>query len=218
MVDRIDKIKQDHYRVDETQDPLEEQRKNKEEHEQEEEEEGDSFDKMSSKTDWNILFDKSSLWERNVEVKVEDIDRIKFLGINLRTNPAVLKIRVFLYDGNVINTAFLSISRSLGLQIKNMNRTTHVDVNMLTKESSLWLTIPKDEEMVDDEITNITGTPKETSFSKTFKNLISQKTWMQRLGIIDPVSRRMNREIVGIYLTVVVVASAIIFSIVFMLF
>lgn len=216
MVDRIDKIKPDVYRVEETQDPLEEQRK-QQEHEQTEEEDGDNFDRLAHKTDWQILFDKTNLWKRNVEVKVEDIDRIQFLGLNFKTNPSLLKIRVFLYDGQVINTAFLSVSRSLALKLRERKKSATIDVNLLTSDPVLHLTIPTDEEQVDEEITRITGGPREKSFSKSFKRLISKKTWMQKLGIQDPVSHGINREILGIYVTVLVVISAISFGILFLI-
>lgn len=210
MVDHIPKITDQSFRVHEAKDSTDDEGK-KQQDQQDDDQQSDNFDKLSNKTDWSVLFDQHKLWDRNIEVKVEDIDRIKYLGLNIRSNPALLKIRVFLYDGNVINTAFLSISRSLGLTLKNNLKGSFIDVNQITADTILRLTVPKDEELVDEEITRITES-KEKTFSRTFKILISKKTWMEKLGIQDPVSKRINNEILWIYLTVFIVVSALAFT------
>ena len=218
MVDRVEKTGANPYRVDETKEALDDEGSNNQDQGDENEGDADNFDKLNKKTNWKSLFDKSDLWQRNVEVKIEEIDRIKFLGINLNTNPALLKIRVFMYDGAEIHTAFMAISRVQAMQLKNFNSSAHIDVNLLTTEASLWLTIPHDEAAVDKEITKITkGLPKEWTFSQTFRMLVSRKTWIERLGIQDPVSKRINNEIVWVYLTSLTVASTIFFAVVYMM-
>lgn len=213
MVDQINKIHDNAFRVHEAKDSTEEE----EQRPSNEEADGepDVFDSLANKTNWKILFDKSNLWDRNVEVKIEDIDRIKLLGINLKTNPALLKLRVFLFDGEIINTAFLSVSRSLGLKIKN-SKDASINVNDLTNERSLWLTLPTDENLLDEEITRITSIPKEVTLSQTFRMLISKRNWMQRFGIQDPVSRRTNMEILWIYVTVVLLIAFGVFTVLYL--
>lgn len=215
MVDRIEKVGREGYRVDEARDSTDDQSGNAGTEDQGEGE-TDNFKKLANKTDWNVLFDKKDLWRRNVEVKVEDIDKVKLLGVNLKTNPALLKIRIFLYDSTVINTAFLAVSRDVALKFKGASSAS-IDINQLTKESSLWLTMPLNEADVDEEITRITATPKERTFSTTLKLLISKKTWLEKLGIQDPVSKSINREIMGVYITVVTLISAVTFAIVYLL-
>ncbi len=215
MVDRVEKTNANLYRVDEARDSTDDQSGNQTEGG--DEAESDNFEKLANKTDWKVLFDKNSLWKRNVEIKVEDIDKVKLIGVNLKTNPALLKIRVFLFDGSVINTAFMSISRDVALKFNSMKSAT-INVNQLTRESSLWLTLPVNEELVDDEITRVSVVPKERTFSTTLKMFIFKKTWMEKLGLKDPVSKSVNREIMGAYITIVALISAVTFAILYLLF
>lgn len=215
MVDRIEKLNPDPYRIQESKDATDDNSGNKQDAESDND--ADNFDKLNNKTDWQILFDKTDLWKQNTQVKLEDIDKIKLLGVNFKTNPALLNVRVFLFDGNVISSAYLSVPRELALKIKNMPKLSHLDVNMLTRESSLWLTTPKEGIVVDDEITKISHEQHEKTFSQTFKRLISRKNLVQRLGMQDPVSKRVNNEIIWIYLTALVVISAILFGVGYLL-
>ena len=218
MVDRVEnRFEQPHlYRVDGTRDALEEER-SKDGNEGEDEGEPDNFDKLRDSDDLRSLFNKAHLWQRNIEVKVEDIDKIKVLGVNLKTDPSLLKIRIFLYDGQVIPTAFLSISRELGFKVRSLKDTAFIDVNVLTKERVLRITMPKDESQLDEEITKITGTVKEKTFSQTFKRLISKKSWFERLGVQAPVSKKVNNEIVWVYITVIALITVLSFGIMYLL-
>lgn len=208
MVDRIEKMSPDRYRIEGARDALEDEGKNGGDDEGDEAGGKDSFDKLSDRTDWNILFDQEGLWQQNRQVAVEDVATIQFLGINLKTDPSLLKVRVVGRDGQVIPTAYLSVSRYQGLQLKNSEKLAILDVKKLTKERVLWITVPRDEKKLNDEITRLTRQPKERTFSQTFKNFISRKTWLQRLGIQDPVSQRLNSEILSIYVIFLVLLSA----------
>lgn len=216
MVDNINKISDNLYRVHEARDSAddEDQKRNTQD---DDDGDQDNFNKLSDKTNWKVLFDKTNLWNRNVEVKVEDIDRIKLMGLNFRTNPALLKLRVFLFDGSTINTAFISVSRSLALELKSKQGTS-IDVNKLTTENSLWLTLPTDETALDDEITRITEEQPERTFSEAVKMIISGKSLLQKIGLQDPVSKRTNYEILWIYLTVCSVVTVLVFTILFLRF
>ncbi|OVE81602.1 hypothetical protein BVY03_03095 [bacterium K02(2017)] len=217
MVDHIKKIVGETYRVDEPKETLDDDGGQRHEAEEEDEQpQKDKFNQLNNNKDWRSLFDKSNLWQRNFEVKLEDIKKIKFLGLNLNTNPAILKIRVFLNDGHIIQVAFLSLSRTMALKIKKEAQ-TNIDPNLLTNESSLWLTLPKDIQAVDDEITNIINTNQEKTFSQTFKMLVSKKTWLEKFGLQDPVSKRFNKEFLMIYITVIVVSLVVILSMIYLL-
>ncbi len=85
MVDRVEKTNANLYRVDEARDSTDDQSGNQTEGG--DEAESDNFEKLANKTDWKVLFDKNSLWKRNVEIKVEDIDKAwtavgKKVGVN----------------------------------------------------------------------------------------------------------------------------------------
>lgn len=219
MVDRIEKIFPDRYRIEGARDALEDQGKQQNgDDEGDEAGSKDSFDKLSDRTDWNILFDQEALWQQNLQIPVEDVATVQFLGINLKTDPSLLKIRIVGRDGKVVPAAYLSVSRYQGLQLKNENKLAILDVKKLTKERVLWLTIPRDEKKVNEEITRLTRQPKEKTFSQTFKHFISRKTWMQRFGVQDPVSKRLNSEILSIYIILLILVSAAGFILIYLRF
>lgn len=177
------------------------------------EEKGDAYDKLSEKTDWNILFDKSHLWQQSVDVPVEDILELKFVTVNLKTDPCLLQLKASLKDGSTYDPAFLSMSRASGLKLKNLPRGSRLPVGQVTRSRVLTLTVPKDEGRVREEITRVTRNPRERTVSYTLKRIVSRRSWLHRLGVRDPVSQRINAEIVWIYLTVLVLLAAFVFGI-----
>lgn len=215
MADRIDKFDPSAgvYRVDATRDSLEEEKQNQSGEEGEENQ--DSFDKLSEKTDWNLLFEKQNLWKKNIKIPVEDIASIKFLGVNIKTDPSLLNIRIALNDGQVLTQAFLPMARMQGFKFKSTPRLSELDVRQITAGPVLNVTIPADEEELNKEITKITLKPKagEVTFSQRVKNLIHRKSLIQKIGLQDPVSKNVNNEIVGIYVTILVVVVVVIFGI-----
>lgn len=216
MADRIDKFDPNAgvYRVQETQDSLEEEeQKGQEEGENDNQ---DTFNKLSEKTDWNLLFEKQNLWKKNIEIPVEDIASIRFLGINLKTDPSLLSIRVGLNDGQILTQAFLPITRLQGFKFKSMPRLSELNLNLITSGSVLRVTIPADDAAFNKEVTKIMRKPqkaKEVTFSQRVKNLIQRKSLMQKMGVQDPVSKNLNNEIVGIYVTIFMVILVIVFAI-----
>lgn len=215
MADRIDKIDPNvgAYRVQETRDALEEE-KQKQQDEEGEQDQRDSFDKLSEKTDWRLLFEQQNLWKKNIEIPVEEVATIKFLGINLKTDPSLLNIRIAFHDGHVISQAFLPISRTLGFKFKNVPRLADINIKHITMNSVMKVAIPVDEASLSKEITKITQKPKkEVTFSQRVKNLIQRKSFIQKIGLQDPVSKNVNNEIIGVYATLVVAIVAIIFTI-----
>lgn len=216
MVDFVPKVNPETDLIQKTKDALDEEKRQGAEEEdlQQEKKSSDQFGKGELKG----IFDKKSAWQKTIEIKVEDIDRIKFLGVNYKTDPSLLKIRVFLYDGSVINTAFLFVARTLALKLKNLASSAYIDVNWLTRESALKFTIPVDEKHADEEITRVTQGAGEKSFSQKLKNLIVQRTWAQKLGLKNPDTGELNVEIVWVYVTVLVLALAFVAGTVFLLF
>jgi hypothetical protein len=217
MVDKLDHLKYENqvYRVDAARDALEEER---EESQGEDGEEGksDNFDKLKDGKELQSLFNKSHLWQRNIAIKTEDIDKIKLIALNINTEPSLLKIRVFLFDGTTIPTAFLSVSRSLALKLRS-SKSQFIEVNWLTREPVLRVTVPKNERDIDEEITKITHAPKEHTLSQTLKMFVSKKSWLQKLGLQDPVSMQINNEILWVYITIVALISVLSFGVLYML-
>lgn len=215
MADRIDKFDPNAgvYRVQETRDSLEEEQQNQ--GDDEGDENRDSFDRLSEKTDWNLLFEQQNLWKKNIEIPVEEIASIKFLGVNIKTDPSLLNIRVALNDGQVLTQAFLPIARMEGFKFKSTPRLSDLNIKQITSGAILNVTIPANEEELNKEITKITRKPKtgEVTFSQRMKNLIHRKSLIQKIGLQDPVSKSVNNEIVGIYVTILVVVITVIFGI-----
>ncbi|MCP5464708.1 MAG: hypothetical protein H7A33_06770 [Deltaproteobacteria bacterium] len=205
MVERVPKteLNANTYRVDESKDATDDQSGNQQSQDQEGGEgKSDAFERLSEKTNWQVLFNKKELWQRNKEISLEDVDKIKFLAVNLKSNPALLTIRLFLVEDQVISTAFLAVPRTLAMQIKAQGVGSHIDPHLLSQDGKIRVTLPADDDMMDEEITRITNDPKEKSLSTTLRMLVPQKNWWQRLGIQDPVSHEINKEILIIYLTV----------------
>ncbi|MBF0105195.1 MAG: hypothetical protein HQM16_07695 [Deltaproteobacteria bacterium] len=209
MVDYVKKVGPSPYRVDEAKDSLDEDRKRQRGDDDDAEGDKDNFDKSIDQKHLKDLYGKSDLWQRDVEVKVEDVDRIKFLGLSLKTNPALLKMRIFLFDGSVMSTAFMAVSRALAMRLKNYNSSAYLDINTLTDKPTLLVALPKKEEIVDDEITSFTKGHREKTLSETFRMLISKKTLAQKLGITDENTKQVNSEILWVYLTVIIVVMVI---------
>lgn len=218
MVDQINRITPEPnvYRVDETRDALEEET-DKGEQPGEEGQESDNFNQMMDESDWKDLFGKSKLWQKDIQVKVDEINRIKLLGVNIKSNPAVLKVRLFFYDGNVIETAFLKIPRAVALKFRDIKSASFIDVNQLTKDPVIRVSVPKNTFQVDEEITRITGAAKEKSLSQRLKGFVAKKKLSGRLGILDPLSKHLDNEVLWIYVTIVVVISAITFGLIYLL-
>ena len=53
----------------------------------------DSFQALGEKTDWELLFDKSRLWKRGIQVAKDEIEKVIFRKINLKTDPSMILIR-----------------------------------------------------------------------------------------------------------------------------
>lgn len=215
MADRIDKIDPNAgaYRVEATRDSLEEEKQNQEEGE--DGENRDSFDRLGERTDWKLLFEQQKLWKKNIEIPVEEIASIKFLGINIKTEPSLLNIRIALNDGQVLTQAFLPIARLQGFKLKSTPRLSELNPRQITSGAVLNVTVPADEEEFNKEITKITRSlpAKEVTFSQRLKNLIHRKSLIQKIGLQDPVTKNVNNEIVGIYVTIFVVVIVVIFGI-----
>lgn len=214
MVDFVPNIGPERNLVEKTKDALEHQGRGggQEEEAFEQKEKEDRFGKRSGKDHLEAIFDKKNAWQKNVDVKVEDVDRVKFLGVNYKTDPSLLKIRIFLFDGSVIDTAFILIARPLALKLKNLTTSAFIDVNMLTRESLLKVIVPTDEAHADDEITRVTYGDSEKSLSKKLKDFIGKRTWAEKMGLKDSLNGEVRLEILAIYATVLLLGLFFVFG------
>lgn len=216
MVDHVNKINQNIYRVKETSDATDEEKNQAQDGD--EDAQGDEFDQKNA----NSLTARSAgnLMSEQIEVKVEDIDRVKLLNLNLNADPSVLKVRIFMYDGEVIDTALLSVARAKALKIKATQKSAFVDVNLITDDPVIRVSVPGPGAHGDDDITRITVANrfKDITLSQTFKFLRKQKDFLERLGLRDPNSKDVNTEYVWIYVTVLLVAAALTFSALYLAF
>lgn len=197
------------YRVDATRDSLEEE-KGKENPEEGEGEGKPSEFANIKKKDWQQLVDKNHLWKRNLTLKTEEVRAVKILGLNLKSDPSLIKLRIFLNDGREINTAFMSLERSRALKLQTGHESSVTDLKLLTSDQILRVTIPQDEQRVDDEITRVTK--PEVTLSETIKSLVARRSLLSALGVVDLKTNQVNKEILGIYITAAAVLTVIVFA------
>lgn len=145
MADRIDKMgHMEYWRVHAST----ETHKDRGQEEDKRDQEGkDAFSSLQDKTDWKLLLDKSSLWKRNIQILKEEIDKVLFKKINLRTDPSLLRVDILLKGGEKISPAFVSISRAVGLRIKNMNSGDPIPEDLILRDNVLRITIPANPEL-----------------------------------------------------------------------
>lgn len=144
MVDRIDKIDgaENYWKIAASTETDKEKS-----HQEQDSRKKDVFDSLGEKTDWKSLFDKSKLWNHNIQLGRDETKQVLFRKLNLKTDPSLLKVDVELNGGETITPAFISISRSVGLQIKNLKNGDAIPLNLIFQGDLLRLTIPTNPEL-----------------------------------------------------------------------
>ncbi len=148
MVDRIDKTDrvEEYWKIDSSAETY------KDKQQGENEGNPDAFASLSEKTDWKLLFDKSQLWKKNIQVLKEEIKQVVFRKLNLKTDPSLLRIDVELISGEKISPAFLAISRYAALQLKNLKSGDPIPESSIMPDSAvLHITIPSNPELFTEE-------------------------------------------------------------------
>lgn len=216
MVDRISKINShDHPRVDETKDSTEDEGGAQDTGEDEGFAEPDGFNKLIDKTNWQILLDHPRQNQKKLVVKVSEISEMRFLKINLKNNPSLLNVKVFLKDGMTYPSAYISIARHRTVAFQHLRVNAVIDVGDVTEDDKVTLFVPDLKTDFKDEVTRVTNDTGERTFSQTIKLLV-KKTWIQKIGIQDPETRKTNTEIALAYLTVAVVVLSFIFAVIWL--
>lgn len=144
MVDRIDKIDgvENYWKLDSSSETDKEKS-----HQEQDSQKKDAFDSLGEKTDWKALFDKSKLWNHNIQLGRDETKQVLFRKLNLKTDPSLLKVDVELNGGETISPAFLSVSRSIGLQMKDFKNGEAIPLNLIFQGDLLRLTIPTNPEL-----------------------------------------------------------------------
>ena len=138
MVDRLDKVDRlEAWRVQEAPE-------SKKGEAQEQESGKDAFAALNERTDWKLLFEKSRLWKRNIQVTSDEIDKVFYVKINLKTDPSLLRIDILLKGGATISPAFMSVSRMIGLKIKNLKMGDPIPEEYILSNKMLRITVPAD--------------------------------------------------------------------------
>lgn len=167
----------------------------------------DEFSGFQEKTDWNLLFDRSKLWKKNIQLQGSEIQSIVFRKINLKTDPSLLRIDVVLNGGEKISPAFLAISRAQGLQIKNLHSGDLVDPALLLQNESMTVTIPTNPDIFKEAEAPPARMPRQQAPQKTAAGDDGEKTVKaplmpgigKKLGVLDPFSGRLKAEITWVY-------------------
>lgn len=146
MVERIDKTDRLEYWKVGASTESQKDREQKEESPQK-----DAFASLSEKTDWRLLFDKSKLWKRNIQILKEEIKSVVYRKINLKTDPSLLRVDIELNGGEWISPAFLAVSRQVGLKIKNLKSREKIPPDLILNNNILRITVPANPQMFRDE-------------------------------------------------------------------
>lgn len=215
MVERINKISgPDHIRVDESKDATEDDGRKDQGGEEEGEgapPRGDAFDHLRDKTDWKILSEKARSQQKRIEVAIDDVAEMKFLHINLKTNPSLLNLKVRLKDGTSYPSAYFSIARHVALPFQHYQVNARIEAVDLTEANTVTFFVPDVRTDFRDEETRVTHVAEKT-FSQTVKMLV-RKTLLQKIGVQDSETRHANPEIVWAYVTAGVVIAAFLFAV-----
>lgn len=213
MVDRISKINpHDHPRVDETKDSTDDEGQSQDTDEEEGFAQPDGFNKLIDKTNWQILLDQPRQNQKKIIVALSDLSEMRFLKINLKTNPSLLNVKVFLKDGMTYPSAYISIPRHRTVAFQHLRQNAVIDARDVTDDDKVTLFVPDLKMDFKDEVTRVTNPSQERTFSQTIKLLV-KKTWIQKIGIQDPETHKTNAEIATAYLTVAIVVLSLVFAI-----
>ncbi len=114
-------------------------------HKDRKEGEGSSQDQYKNPfetTDWNLFFDKSRLWNKNIQILKEEISQIVFQKINLKTDPSLLRVNIHLNGGEIISPAFISIKRNESLKFKTLPPGQLLPLESILKDKTLHVMVP----------------------------------------------------------------------------
>ncbi len=143
MVDRIDKTDRfEYWQVASSAEAHKDRGQGGDANEENKQSSRDGFASLGEATDWRLLFDKSKLWKRNIQVSRDEVKKVVFRKINLKTDPSLLRVDVELNGGETISPAFLSISRSVGLKIKNLQAGDTIPDDLIFQKDILSITTP----------------------------------------------------------------------------
>lgn len=218
MVDRINNIPPvgEHLRVDETRDSLEEEDQKGGGQGTDDEPvttvPSDGFDRALDRTNWKVYLEQPRQNQRKVVVPVGQIQEMRFLKINLRTNPSLLNVKVLLNNASLLSSAYLSVPRHMAMTFEGYRVGDVIDVSEVSSDPVLSFFVADLKNQPGEEVTRVTDRAERT-FSRTVKMML-KKTWRQQMGLEDPETRMANREVILVYVTLAVIVLFFIFAIV----
>lgn len=161
----------------------------------------DAFAALHEKTDWQILFEKSRLWKQNIQISRDEIEKVLFHKINLKTDPSLLRVDILLKRGEKISPAFLAVSRATGLKIKNLKQGEPIPEEYILKNNILRVIIPTNPALFADEAkpqpakpANPANLPPE---EKTVGGAVAKNRFLPEIR--DPVTGQLRLEIIFVY-------------------
>lgn len=103
----------------------------------------DAFTDLQDKTDWQLLLDKDITWKRNLQLNRQDIDKVLFHKLNLKSDPSLLRTEIHLKSGEQISPAYFPIPRIKGLKMKAFQLGEMVLLDDIFVDDILRVTVPK---------------------------------------------------------------------------
>lgn len=164
----------------------------------------DAFEKLHDKTDWQLLFDKSRLWKKNIQIPEQDIDQILFRKLNLKTDPSLLRVDMKLKSGESVSPAFLTLARAEAFKIKHLATGQPLPLKHVLQGKSVWVTLPSNPKMLEDYASQVEKKEEETQMQEKEESL-GDATLKTTITAVSAITNKLSIEIVLVYGVLLVV-------------
>lgn len=225
MADRIDKTRLgplepfEAYQVEASRDALDEEKQKKQEGDDDEQPKNqDAFRKPVAKPLEAAKLRHAP--KQTVELALDDIKQAWLHGIDLKTEPSTLFLKLQLQNATDILLVTTSVSRGLALSFKSKSANKPIALRHYFKTPTIWVQIHENWAETEEEITRISKVfsqagSTEKTLSQTFK-LGTTGNFLERIGVLTPDAKRLNLEVVLAYLIALIVCLFLFFGILYL--
>lgn len=198
MPDRIDKSALDQinpydsYRVERARETKDDDQ-SKGQNPQDQESEKDGFDQGVGENLYQNLTGKSAQQKSTVSLALEDIEKAWFDGIDLKTDPSHLMLKVKTYRDERVFLLKTPVSRAQALSLKSNPVDQVINLKKIFSDQKIWVEVMKVSASPDEEVTKVSGKTQDYTLSQTVKMSEKRSLW-QRLRIVDE-NQQLNLEV-----------------------
>ena len=215
MPDRIDKSAlqsinpYENYRVERSPDSTEDEdnRREQKQHEDQEHQQ----EQFSAEADVLKKMTGVKSAPQAVELTVDNVVEAWFDRVDVMHDPSTLYLKVRVEGSDQLVLISTLISRASALQLQSLEPGAVFVMSQWFADAKIWVKVVRREALDDEEVTKVgTAEPIEGTLSQTLKMLgQGGKGWMELLGIRDPATGDIDREVVVAYLTVLAIGGVL---------